>query len=115
VGCNYHHPALAGAPASFQQLMEAITKGLPNLLIHLDDIIIHSRSHLEHLDHLWQLFQRLQGHHLKVNFPTSDIRLAELSFLGFCLTPEGISLGEDNLKALRLTTLPASVQEIPQF
>jgi hypothetical protein len=95
--------------------MEVVTKGLPNLLVHLDEIIVHSRLHPEHLDHLSRLFQRLRGHHLKINLPKSNLRLSKLSVLRFCFTPEGILPSEDHLKALKQTAPAASMQDIQQF
>ena len=47
---------LVNAPATFQRMMDNLLGELPFLLIYLDDIIIHSTSHEEHLNHLKKVF-----------------------------------------------------------
>ena len=36
---------LLGCPASFQRMMEAIVKGIDNILVYMDNLLIHSYSH----------------------------------------------------------------------
>jgi hypothetical protein len=57
---------LQGCPASFQRLIEAVMKGLPNVLVYIDDILVHSRSHEEHRQSLNEVFKRLAQHNLKI-------------------------------------------------
>jgi hypothetical protein len=83
---------LAGAPASIQHLMEAVTHGLPNIIVHLNEPLVHSATHQEHLDHLQLLLQWLQHHGIKINLQKSDIGSKEPSFLGFWITPKGLCL-----------------------
>ena len=35
---------LCGAPSSFQRLMNSVLRGLPFVVIYLDDILIHSSN-----------------------------------------------------------------------
>jgi hypothetical protein len=87
----------------------------PNLIIHLDEIVVHSATPREHLEHLPLLLQWLWHHSIKINLTKSEIGSTELSFLGFRLTPESIVPREDHLKALQQSLSPSSVQEIRQF
>jgi hypothetical protein len=43
---------LLGAPASFQQLMETVVHGLPNVIVKIDKLLLHSSTLLEHLEQL---------------------------------------------------------------
>jgi hypothetical protein len=38
---------LLGCPASFQCLMETVTKGIPNVIVYIDDILVHSKTREE--------------------------------------------------------------------
>jgi hypothetical protein len=61
---------LIGCPASFQRLMEQVLRGLQNILIYIDDVLIHTETqkHLEKLlDALEQVLMKLHQHHLKIN------------------------------------------------
>jgi len=58
---------LLGCPASFQRLMEAVVWGIDNILVYIDDLLVHSDSHKKQLELLDQLFDRLVQHSIKVN------------------------------------------------
>ena len=38
---------LLGCPASFQRLMEFITQNIKNILVYIDDLLVHSKTHKE--------------------------------------------------------------------
>lgn len=59
---------LCNAPATFQRLMEQVLAGLHWIccLVHLDDIVVFSRSITEHLSKLREVFSRLKQARLKV-------------------------------------------------
>ena len=49
----YHLPfGVAAAPAIFQQMMESILHGLPNVCVYLDDILVVGTSVETHLQNL---------------------------------------------------------------
>ena len=58
---------LLGCPASFQRLVEMAMHGLINVIVYIDDILLHSKSHAEHRAQLAKLFNRLRNTNLKVN------------------------------------------------
>ncbi len=53
-----------GCPASFQRLVEMAMKGLVNMIVYIDDILLHSRNHFDHKQ-LEKLFIRLRNVGLK--------------------------------------------------
>jgi hypothetical protein len=40
---------LLGCPASFQQLMEGVLRDIPNVLVYIDDLLLHTDTHEKHL------------------------------------------------------------------
>jgi hypothetical protein len=50
---------LLGCPASFQRLMETVVNGLANVIVYIDDLLVHSATHPEHITVLDQVLQRL--------------------------------------------------------
>ena len=58
---------LLGCPASFQRLVELAMQGLINVIVYIDDILLHSKTHEEHRSQLKKLFNRLRNTNLKVN------------------------------------------------
>ena len=64
---------LAQALSYFQQLMNKVLQGLDFAMAYLDDIIIFSKSELEHLQHLEIIFKRLQEAGLKLKESKCDL------------------------------------------
>jgi hypothetical protein len=60
------HMGLLGCPASFQRLMEEVTKDIPNVIVYIDEILVHTKTHQEHQATLLKLFARLAQHNLKI-------------------------------------------------
>ena len=106
---------LLGCPASFQRLVEAVVAGLINIIVYIDDLLVHSKTHKQHRDQLHQLFQRLQAHGLKINLKKCVFGSKDVLYLGFRLTQEGIKPGQCKLKAVGQTQPPVSVHEVRQF
>jgi hypothetical protein len=92
---------LASAPSAFQRLVELVVKGISNVVIYIDDLIIYSKTHEEHLQTLDAVFTRLASHNLRVNLKKCVFGSNETSYLGFWLSKNGIFPGTDKLKAVR--------------
>ena len=106
---------LLGCPASFQRLMEAVVKGIDNVLVYIDDLLVHSDSHEAQLRILDQLLSRLVQHGIKVNLEKCVFGNRNLAYLGFRLTDKGILPGLDKLKAIRDVPPPKDAHKVRQF
>jgi len=106
---------LLGSPASFQRLVEKALEGIPNVIVYIDDLIIHTKTHEDHIKILLRVFNRLFKHNLKINLKKCVFGSREVSYLGFRLTPEGIKPGIDKLKAVGQCKPPSTVKEVRQF
>ena len=106
---------LLGAPGSFQRLMEIVIHNLKNVIAYIDDLLVHTKDHNQHLEILDELFTRLRKHGLKLNLPKSHFGCREVGYLGFRLTPEGVKPGIDKLKAVSGALPPNDVHEVRQF
>ncbi|MBM3917836.1 MAG: DDE-type integrase/transposase/recombinase, partial [Sphingomonadales bacterium] len=106
---------LLGCPASFQRLMEAAMKGIPGVLVYIDDILIHSKTHEQHQETLRRVFQRLARHNLKIRLEKCHFATTEVEYLGFRLTPKGVLPGTDKTAVIRNAPPPDTVQKVRQF
>jgi hypothetical protein len=102
---------LASAPSAFQRLVEQVVKGIDNVVVYIDDLIIHSRTHEDHLKTLDAVFTRLASHDLRVNLKKRVFGSSETSYLGFRLSKEGIFPGADKLKAVKEALPPENVKQ----
>ncbi len=82
---------LAGAPGSFQRLMDKIFRGLPFGTTYIDDVLVHSVDEETHKNHLRQVFQRLQEAGLTLRGRKCHIGMTEVSYLGHVFSSAGMS------------------------
>ena len=106
---------LAQAPAYFQLLMNKVLKGLKFAMTYLDDIIIFSQDELQHLEHLEIVFSCLWEAALKIKCSKCDFFKSEIHYLGYLISPEGISPLPNKLDSIRHMPVPNSAKEIKQF
>ncbi len=85
-------------------------KGIPNVVVYIDDILIHSRTHDEHRQILDQVFARLQQNNLKIRLEKCHLAYTSVDLLGFRLTPDGVLLGTDKTQVIREAQPPDTVQ-----
>jgi hypothetical protein len=106
---------LASAPSAFQRLVELVVKGIDHVVVYIDDLITHSKTHEQHLESLDKVFTRLAAHNLRLNLKKCVFSSSETSYLSFHLTKKGIFPGTDKLKAVKEAKPPENVKQIRQF
>jgi Reverse transcriptase (RNA-dependent DNA polymerase) len=106
---------LLGCPASFQRLMEWVLRNISNIIVYIDDLLVHTNTHEDHVKMLEQVLQRLHSHNLKINLDKCFFGNKEVSYLGFTLTPEGIKPGKNKLKAIKDAKPPTDIKTIRSF
>jgi hypothetical protein len=106
---------LLGCPASFQCLMEGVLRNISNVIVYIDDLLVHTKTHEDHLQVLEQVLPRLHLHNLKINLDKCFFGNKEVSYLGFTLTPEGIKPGKNKLKAIKDAKPPTDIKTIRSF
>ena len=106
---------LLGCPSSFQRLMETVVHGLENIIVYIDDLLVHSADHRHHLQLLDQLLKRLVLHNVKINLQKCEFGSKNVAYLGFRLTEEGVKPGTDKLRAVEKAPPPTSIHEVRQF
>jgi hypothetical protein len=47
---------LLGCPASFQRLVELAMRGLVNVIVYIDDLLVHSKNYADHQEQLENYF-----------------------------------------------------------
>jgi len=87
---------LLGCPASFQHLREGMLRNISNIIVYIDDLLVHTKTHEDHLKVLEQVLQLLHLHNLKIKLNKCFFGKKEVSGLEFMLTPKGIKLAKNN-------------------
>ncbi len=106
---------LLGCPASFQHLLEGVFRNISNVIVYIDNLLVHTRTHEDHLKVLEQVLEWLHTHNLKINLNKCFFCNDEVSYLEFMLTPAGIKLGKNKLKAIKVAKPPTDVKTTRSF
>jgi len=105
---------LTGAPGSFQAYINAIIRDcLDRLAIaYMDDILIYSNSLQEHILHVQTILQKLLSAGLFVKLEKCEFHMQKVSFLGFIISAEGISMDPERISTIAEWPVPESVLDI---
>jgi len=108
---------LANAPATFQAYINKALVGLVDVIciVYLDDILIYSGKEAEHEQHVRSVLDRLRQWDLYANLEKCTFNTKTVTFLGFVVTPEGISMEPERVAAIAEWPLPSSVRDIQVF
>ena len=108
---------LTNAPASMQSYANDCLRNYLDLfcVVYLDDILIYSNTLEEHITHVHQVLARLREHGLSCKREKCEFHTSSLSFLGFVISPEGISMDPDRISAITEWPTPTDVHDIQVF
>ena len=107
---------VAGSPDIFQERMSGLMKDLVNVRTYLDDFLIITKSSFdEHLTQVGNVLRRLQGAGLWVNAAKSFFAEAEIEYLGYVITREGIKPQPEKVSAILAIRPPTTVKGLRKF
>ena len=108
---------LTNAPATFQRLMESCLGELHLnwCIIYLDDIIVFSRTPVEHLHRLKASISKLRAAGFKLKPTKCDLFKQQINYLGHVVSKEGVSTDPDKITAVTEWPQPTTVTEVRSF
>ena len=106
---------VASAPAIFQRTMETLLRGLPMVVVYIDDILIAGRSQEEHHTNLARVLQRLEDAGIRLKREKCSFCLPEVEYLGHSISAEGLRPSMTKVKAITGAPKPTKVSELKSF
>ena len=108
---------LTNAPAAFMDLMNRVFKPYLDhfVIVFIDDILVYSRSEVEHEYHLRVVLQTLRERKLYAKFSKCEFWLSKVSFLGHVVSRDGIQVDPKKIEAVRDWPQPNTPTEIRSF
>jgi hypothetical protein len=108
---------LTNAPAQFQAYMNETLAGLVDItcIVYLDDILIFSDTEEEHVEHVKEVLGRLRKAKLFVKLSKCEWHTQRTEYLGYIVTPDGISIDQDRVKTIVDWPKPRTVRDIRVF
>ena len=107
---------LCNSPDIFQEKMSELFDGIEFVRTYIDDLLCLTKGTFEdHLEKLERVLARLQQAGLKVNGNKSFFARAELEYLGYWITRDGIKPLPDKVKAILAIDTPRTRKELRSF
>jgi len=108
---------LTNAPAAFQRFVNSILSDMLDVcvVVYLDDILIYSEDIESHQKHVREVLRRLRKHNLFAKPEKCEFHTTSTEYLGFCLSPDGLSMSADKVKAISDWPEPRKVKDIQSF
>ena len=111
----YMPAGLCNASSTFQRLMDEIFGDLPFVFCFIDDLLVASTSAEEHQKHLKIVLERLEKFGLVLNLEKCVLGAAEVDFLGYRVTAEGISPLPDKVSAIVNFPVPEFSDQLSRY
>ncbi|TYK21249.1 ty3-gypsy retrotransposon protein [Cucumis melo var. makuwa] len=85
------------------------------VIVFIDDILIYSKTEVEHEEHLHQVLETLRANRLNAKFSKCEFWLKKVSFLGHVVSSKGVSVDPAKMEAVTNWPRPSTVSEIHSF
>ena len=106
---------LTNSPATFQTMMDAILHDLPNVLVYIDDILIHTEMEERHNNCVMEVLRHLEENDLFLKPEKCVFKVCEVEILGLIIGPKGIKMDPSKVKAITEWPVPTKVKEVQSF
>ncbi|KAI3704673.1 hypothetical protein L1987_74900 [Smallanthus sonchifolius] len=108
---------LTNAPAAFMDMMNRVCKPYLDefVIVFIDDILIYSKTQVEHETHLRTILELLRKEKLYAKFSKYEFWLTEVQFLGHVINVNGIQVDPSKIEAISKWEIPKSPTEIRSF
>ena len=83
--------------------------------VYIDDMLVKSKEHLDHVEQLQEGFELLRAYGMKLNPSKCAFGVSAGRFLGFMVTQRGIEANLTQLKAILEPPAPASRKGVQQL
>lgn len=106
---------LRNAAQTFQRFIDEVIRGFDFCFAYIDDILVVSQSHKDHLRHLEQFFERFSEYGVIINTSKCCFVQSEVNFLGYHISPKGTQPPTDRIKTLIDFEKPQTIKGLQRF
>ena len=103
---------LASTPSWVQSIMLRVCEGLERVKLFIDDIVCFSKNGEQHVCDPRRLLERLTRFNLKLASNKALLGAAEIIFLGYKISSEGVGPDPGKAKATKEIPMPQNVSQL---
>ena len=92
---------ISSAPRIFQRMMENVLRGIPKVVVYLDDILITRSDDAEHLDHLSEVLSQMLQAGLCLHKDKCEFMSTSVVYLGHRIDAQGLHPTTDKVAAIK--------------
>ena len=111
---RYNHLpfGVSAAPAIFKRTLDTLLRGIPNVCVYLDDILVTGKTSKEHLENLGEVLTRLETAGMRLKERKYTVLLPEIKYLCHPIIPEGQLSTHTKVKAIAEAPAPTNTSEL---
>ena len=106
---------VSSAPGIFQRLMETVLRGIPNVIVYLDDILVTGATDEEHVKTLSLVLERLEQAGFKARKAKCKFMKPSVTYLGHKIDQQGIHPLKEKVQAVQDAPSPKNVSELKSY
>jgi hypothetical protein len=108
---------LTNAPASFQCWMNEVLSDYLNIfcIAYLDDVLIYSDNLTQYRQHVKLILERMKEVGLTLKASKCEFHTYRTEYLGYIITPTGISMDPEKVKAIEEWKEPTNIKGVQSF
>jgi hypothetical protein len=108
---------LTNAPATFQSLMNSVFADYLRkfVLVFFDDILIYSKTYIQHIKHLHLVLQTLRENKLFAKLSKCVFAAPQVEYLGHIISGAGVLTDPNKIEAVKSWPQPKNVTQLRSF
>jgi len=106
---------ITNAPSYFQKIMRKVLRGIEDIIIYMDDILVFGKTCEEMTETLKKVLERLKESKFLLKISKCEFGMREIDILGFTVNEKGIKPNKNNTKAIINMKEPTNSSEVATF
>jgi hypothetical protein len=99
-------------PGYFANVVTDVMRGIPNVIVYCDDIIIHTKTRAEHARTIKMVFRKLRERGLSLSAKKCYFLKSSIDILGHEVSAQGVRMQPSKMEAIRKLGTPKSTKQL---
>lgn len=102
-------------PSQFNRMVSHHLRGIPGVIVYIDDIFIASKTMIEHEVAVMDVLVKLTEARMRINITKCMFGRSEVDYLGFKMSTKGVQVDPNRIKRLNEMKVPTTGRELLSF